>query len=90
MGTANRARHRLQWFAGMLCSKAATETCTREFERVHPCTRHISRESARTRAARVGRVAIHRIWETRDRILTEGCGRVSPSPEHNAVATRYR
>eukprot|EP00966_Prymnesium_polylepis_P046321 1072511-Prymnesium_polylepis.1 len=31
MGTANRARHRLQWCAGMLSSKAATETCTREF-----------------------------------------------------------
>eukprot|EP00966_Prymnesium_polylepis_P266974 6167810-Prymnesium_polylepis.1 len=40
MGTANRARHRLQWCAVMLCSKATTETCTRGFGRVHPWTRH--------------------------------------------------
>ena len=32
----------------------------------------------------------HRILETRDRILTEGCGRVSASPEHVAVAGRHR
>jgi hypothetical protein len=32
----------------------------------------------------------HRILETCDRILTECCGGVSASPEHNAVAARHR
>eukprot|EP00966_Prymnesium_polylepis_P119284 2756420-Prymnesium_polylepis.1 len=32
----------------------------------------------------------HRIWETRDWILIEGCDRISASPEHSAVAAQHR
>ena len=58
-----------------------------------PCDRPRSAVRGERRAppgwcARAGRR--HRILETRDWILTEGCGRVSASPEHNAVAARHR
>ena len=88
MGTANRARHRLQWCAGILSSKAATEACTHEFGAGAPmATQHPTCERPLSGEAGGGQ---HRILETRDRIFTEGCGGVSASPEHNAAAARYR
>ena len=84
---ASRARHRLQWCAGLLWSKAATETCTREFGAgAAVATRH----PVRPPAAQEAGGGQPRILETRDWILTEGWDRVSASPEHNAGAARHR
>ena len=55
-------------------------------------TRQASRATARGagEAVYAGGAGKHQILETRDRILTEGCGMVSASPEHDAVAARHR
>ena len=89
-GTASRARHRLQWCAGLLWSKAATETCTREFGAgAAVATRHPVRPPAAQEAQAGG--GQPRILETRDWILdSQGWDRVSASPDAQCGSRRLK